>query len=67
MTDGKNVQCGSCAHFGNDLPNEQLIQIRVSLDDSNEVVAGCDAPNNVSVHLRVSALGSCDAWTPVAA
>jgi hypothetical protein len=67
MTDGKNVQCGSCAHFGSDLPNEQLIQIRVNLDDSNEVVAGCDAPNNASVHLRVSTLGSCDAWTPVAA
>lgn len=67
MTDSNNVQCGSCTHFGNDLPNEQLVQVRVNFSDSKEVVAGCDAPNNISVHLRVSALGSCDAWAPVAA
>lgn len=62
-----NGTCGSCAHFGQDLPSEQLVQIRVNLDDSRDIVAGCGAPNNASVHLRVSAIGSCDAWTPAAA
>lgn len=67
MADATNGQCGMCAHFGTDLPEEQLVQIRVNLDNSRTVVAGCDAPSNASVHLRVTALGSCDAWTPVAA
>ncbi len=65
MSDNK-AQCGSCAHFGSDLPEAQLVQVRVNLDAANEVIAGCDAPNNASVHLRVTALGSCDAWAPAA-
>ena len=67
MADSTNGQCGTCAHFGGDLPQETLVQIRVNLDNSSSVVAGCDAPNNANVHLRVTALGSCDSWTPVAA
>ena len=67
MTESTNEQCGTCAHFGNDLPQETLVQVRVNLDGSSTVVGGCDAPNNASLHLRVTALGSCDAWAPVAA
>lgn len=59
-------QCGSCAHFGSELPQEQLVQVRVNLDAASEVIAGCDAPSNASLHLRVSALGSCDAYAPAA-
>ena len=67
MADANNGQCGTCAHFGTDLPEEQLVQVRVNLDNSRDVVAGCDAPSNASVHLRVTAFGSCDAWAPAAA
>ena len=67
MTESTNEQCGTCAHFGSDLPQETLVQVRVNLDGSNSVVGGCDAPSNATVHLRVTALGSCDAWTPAAA
>ena len=66
MSNDTTGQCGSCTHFGSDLPNETLVQVRVNLDASSEVVAGCDAPTNASMHLRVSALGSCDAYAPAA-
>ena len=66
MTHNGNGQCGSCAHFGNELPQEKLVQVRVNLDDSADVIAGCGAPSNASLHLKVSALGSCDAYAPAA-
>lgn len=66
MANANSGQCGTCAHFGTDLPTEQLTQIRVNLDASHDVIGGCDDPSNASVHLRVTALGSCDAWTPAA-
>jgi len=66
MTDIGTGQCGSCTHFGNELSAEKLVQVRVNLDDSAEIIAGCGAPSNASLHLMVSALGSCDAYAPAA-
>ena len=45
---------------------EKLVQVRVNLGDSADVIAGCGAPSNASLHLKVSALGSCDAYAPAA-
>ena len=58
--------CGSCTHFGSDLPQDRLVQIRVGVEEANDVVAECDAPDNASIHLRVSVHGSCDAYAPAA-
>ena len=59
-----NGQCGTCAHFGNDIPEAKLVQIRVSQESSDEVVGGCDHPSNSNLHLRVAVVGSCDGYSP---
>ena len=66
MSNTSNGQCGSCTHFGSELPQEKLVQVRVNIDAASDLIAGCDAPSNASLHLRVSAHGSCDAYAPAA-
>ncbi len=61
-----NNHCGTCGHFGTELPHQQLIQIRVNPEESADVVAGCHSPEVANLHLQVSPQGSCDAWTPAA-
>ena len=55
-------QCGTCKHFGGDMPQEQLVQIRVNHTANDDVVAGCDLSANASLHLRVSPISSCDGF-----
>ena len=59
ITDG---QCGSCKHFGDGIPQDQLVQIRVNHTASDGTVAGCDLASNASMHLQVSPIGSCDGF-----
>ena len=62
-----NGQCGTCAHFGSDIPEEKLVQIRVTQETNDEVVGGCDHPSNSNLHLKVAVVGSCDSYSPFAA
>ena len=55
-------QCGSCKHFGEGIPQEQLVQIRVNNTADDGTVAGCDLASNASLHLKVSPIGSCDGY-----
>lgn len=55
-------QCGSCKHFGDGIPQEQLIQIRVNQTANDGTIAGCDLASNASMHLRVSPISSCDGF-----
>ena len=55
-------QCGSCKHFGDGIPQEQLVQIRVNHTANDDTVGGCDLAANASMHLKVSPIGSCDGF-----
>ena len=59
--------CGSCLHFGEGIPREQLVQIRINNEAPDDVIGGCGHPATASLHLRVSMLGSCDGFTPLEA
>ena len=62
----KSSLCGTCSHFGSDIPAEQLVQIRVNPGSEAPKVASCDLPEHASLHLKVSAVSSCDAYSPAA-
>ena len=59
-------QCGTCSHFGADVPEQQLVQIRVNRQAEPDVVGGCGLPGNARVHLKVSAVSSCDQYEAAA-
>ena len=56
----ENGQCGSCSHFGEGVPAEQLVQLRINPAADDAVLGGCDLDANASIHLRISAISSCD-------
>jgi len=58
--------CGTCGHFGSELPPQELVQIRINPDHAERVVAGCHAPAVAQLHLLVTPRSRCDAWTPAA-
>ena len=58
--------CGTCSHFGSEIPEEKLVQIRVNPGAETPQVASCDLPKHASMHLKVSAVSSCDAYSPAA-
>ena len=58
--------CGTCSHFGGDLPEETLVQIRVNPETEQPQLGSCDMPSNARLHLRVSPTSSCDAYSPAA-
>ena len=62
MVNVNNGQCGTCTHFGSDIPEQQLVQIRVNSQADAETVGGCGLPSNANMHLRVSANSSCDGY-----
>ena len=65
MTDNIAL-CGTCEHFGSEIPEQRLVQIRINPQDETRLVAACDLPKNASMHLKVSATSSCDAYSPAA-
>jgi hypothetical protein len=56
------AQCGSCSHFGDGIPTEQLVQLRINPSDNGTLVGGCDLDANASIHLLVSPMSSCDLY-----
>ncbi|MEE2907528.1 MAG: hypothetical protein VX527_06795 [Planctomycetota bacterium] len=68
MSNSNDGSCRTCAHFGDGVPSEQLVQIRIeNQPDTNEVLGGCDLPANAALHLKVSPLSSCDGYQPLEA
>ena len=61
-----NGQCGTCTHFGTDIPEQKLVQIRINHEADPEVVGGCGLPSNAGVHLKVSVNSSCDGYEAAA-
>ena len=55
-------QCGTCTYFGRDIPEQQLVQIRLHPHDDEQTIGGCGLPSNANMHLRVSANSSCDGY-----
>ena len=66
MVNVNNGQCGTCTHFGSDIPEQQLVQIRVNPEAAPATTSRCSAPRNAEIHLSVAPTGGCDAWTPAA-
>jgi len=58
-------QCGKCAHFGEDHPQDQkIVQIRISGQADEELVESCGHPKNADLHLKVTPISGCDGFTP---
>ena len=65
LSDG---QCGTCAHFGEQHPNDQrLVQIRVRGEAPEGYTDECGHPQHAGLHLRVSANSGCDGYSPAEA
>ena len=62
MSNSNNGSCSTCVHFGDGVPSEQLVQIRVNGSNDGNVLGGCDLPSNAALHLKVSPISSCDAY-----
>jgi hypothetical protein len=59
-------QCGMCAHFGENVMQDQpkLIQIRVSHEAPDDLIEPCGLPDNAEKHLMVTPVSGCDGYTP---
>ncbi len=64
----KDGQCGMCAHYGDNNPNEsKLIQIRLKHEAPETLIEECGHPQLAPLHLVVTANSSCAGFAPVAA
>ena len=66
MSNQSHGTCGSCNFFGEGVPEQQLVQIRVNPGASPDTLSPCSAPRNAEIHLSVGPNSGCDAWTPAA-
>ena len=59
-------QCGLCAHFGENTPNEQprLVQIRISKQAPEDLVEECGHPRHASLNLVVTPISGCQGFVP---
>ena len=62
MIDTNNGQCGTCTYFGDDIPEQMLVQIRINNESDEKIIGGCGLPSNANMHLRVSINSSCDGY-----
>ena len=61
-------QCGLCAHFGEQNPNEpQLIQIRLKHEAPENLVEKCGHPSHAPLDLKVTATSGCQGFEPARA
>ena len=61
-------QCGLCAHFGEQKPNEpQLIQIRLKHEAPENLVEKCGHPMHAPLDLKVTAVSGCRGFEPAPA
>jgi hypothetical protein len=56
-------QCGLCAHFGENHPQDsKIIQIRTQKQAPDDLVDDCGHPRHASLHLRVTPISGCDGF-----
>ena len=61
-------QCGLCAHFGENHPDQpQLVQVRLNGQAPEDLVEECGHPKHASLHLKVTPISGCDGFTPAEA
>lgn len=59
-------QCGLCAHFGEEHPNDSsLLKIRTSREAPGEFTDECGHPQHAPLHLKVSPTSGCAGFEPV--
>ncbi|QQE10867.1 hypothetical protein JD969_15360 [Planctomycetota bacterium] len=61
----ENGMCGLCTHFGEHHGGDELIQIRVNHEAPETLTEECGKPELEPLHLKVSAVSSCDGFEPV--
>ena len=61
-------QCGMCAHFGENQPQDQpkLVQIRISGQAPEDMVEPCGLPENAAKNLKVTPVSGCSGFTRAA-
>lgn len=64
----KEGQCGLCAHYGENDPNQvKLIQIRLKHEAPESLIEECGHPVHVPLHLVVTPISGCQGFEPVPA
>lgn len=57
-------QCGLCAHFGEDHPQDRkLVQIRISGQAEEDIVESCGHPQHADLDLKVTPISGCTGFT----
>ncbi|MFG0306047.1 MAG: hypothetical protein ACF8Q5_07510 [Phycisphaerales bacterium JB040] len=65
LSDG---QCGLCAHFGEEHPDDaRLVQVRIRGEAPEDLVEDCGHPQHAGLDLHVSAISGCAGFTPAKA
>ena len=61
----KPGNCGLCAHFGQDHPDDnKLVQMRINGTAPEGYVDECGHPQHAASHLQVTPASGCDAFVP---
>jgi hypothetical protein len=60
MTQVQDGQCGLCAHFGENHPQDsKIIQIRLKHEAPENLVEECGHPSHAPLHLMVTPISGC--------
>lgn len=63
----ENGQCGVCAHFGEHVEQQTLVQIRTSHEAPEGLVDECGKPELAQFQLKVTPISGCQGFEPAAA
>lgn len=61
-----NGQCGLCTHFAEGNTTPQIVQLRTRREAPEDLVDRCGHPKHAPLHLKVTAISSCDGFEPAA-
>jgi hypothetical protein len=59
-------QCGLCTHFGEQKPDQQIIQIRLKHEAPETLIERCGHPTHAALDLEVTPISGCRAFEPAA-
>lgn len=66
MVHVENGQCGLCAHFGENQPQDpKVIQIRLKHEAPEDLIEECGHPALSPLHLVVTPISGCAGFEPV--
>ncbi len=60
-------QCGRCAHFGGESDAPQVVEIRIKGVAPESHTESCGHPAHASLGLQVTAVSTCEGYTPAEA